>query len=327
MSIKKAELHVHLEGTISPELAKKLAKRNNMSIPEGLIAADGQSYLSRDFMHFLQVYDTVADFIKTPQDYYDITFDYLRANALKDTIYVEMMYSPDHAEKVSGIPSIEHLHAIQQAIDDARDKYGIIGRIIITAVRHFGVESTIRVAENAARESVPCATGFGLGGDEINFPPKLFKRAYEIAADSGLKCTVHAGEFAPASGVIEAIENLPVQRIGHGVQSIHSPDTLKILKERGIALEVCPSSNVKLGVVKDLESHPFPKLMDYGIKVSLNSDDPPFFGTNLPREYELAQKLWQYSDATMNAITAMAIDCAFVDEETRKALHARLRED
>src|SRR5476649_518686 len=118
MSIKKAELHVHLEGTISPELAHKLAKRNKLSIPEGLIAADGQSYLSRDFLHFLQVYDTLAALIKTPQDYYDITFDYLRANALENTIYVEMMYSPDHAEQASGMPSIEHLHAIQQAIDD-----------------------------------------------------------------------------------------------------------------------------------------------------------------------------------------------------------------
>jgi adenosine deaminase len=118
MSIKKAELHVHLEGTITPQLAHILAKRNKLTMPGDLIAPDGQSYLSRDFLHFLQVYDTLAALIKTPQDYYDITYDYLRANALENTIYVEMMYSPDHAEQVSGIPSIEHLHAIQKAIDD-----------------------------------------------------------------------------------------------------------------------------------------------------------------------------------------------------------------
>ena len=326
MSIKKAELHVHLEGTITPDMAHKLAKRNKLVMPEGLIAADGQSYLSNDFLHFLSVYDTVAAFIKSPQDYYDITFDYLRANALKNTLYVEMMYSPDHAEQVSGIPSIEHLHAIQQAIDDAKTQFDIVGRIIITAVRHFGADSAIRVAENAAKESVPCATGFGLGGDEINFPPKLFKKAYQIAAEAGLYCTVHAGEFAPASGMIEAIEHLPIQRIGHGVQVIHSPETMDLLKERNIALELCPSSNIKLGLFKDFNSHPFPQLLASGINVSLNSDDPPFFGTTLPQEYERVQKAYQYSNAQMESITAMAIDCAFVDEETRKALHAKLRE-
>ena len=325
MSIKKAELHVHLEGTITPVMAHKLAKRNHLIMPEGLLAADGRSYLSRDFLHFLQVYDTVAAFIKTPQDYYDITFDYLRANALENTLYVEMMYSPDHAEQVSGIPSIEHLHAIQQAIDDAKTQFDIVGRIIITAVRHFGADAAIRVAENAAKESVPCATGFGLGGDEFNFPPKLFKKAYQIAAESGLYCTVHAGEFAPASGMIEAIEHLPIQRIGHGVQVIHSPETMNLLKERNIALEICPSSNIRLGLFKDFNNHPFPQLLESGIKISLNSDDPPFFGTTLPQEYDRVQEAYQYSDATMESITTMAIDSAFVDEDTRKALHAKMK--
>jgi adenosine deaminase len=324
MSIKKAELHVHLEGTISPELAKKLALRNHLTLPEGLISADGKSYLSRDFLHFLSVYDTLAALIKTPQDYYDITFDYLRMNALHHTLYVEMMYSPDHAEQVSGIPSIEHLYAIQQAIDDAQAQFGIIGRIIITAVRHFGADAAIRVAQENAAKSVPCATGFGLGGDEINFPPKLFKKAYEIAAASGLYCTVHAGEFAPASGMLEAIKHLPIQRIGHGVQAIHSPETIQLLIDRNIALEVCPSSNIKLGLFKDFNSHPFPKLLEAGVKISLNSDDPPFFSTTLPEEYERVQKAYQYSDAVMESITAMAIESAFVDETTKSLLRAQL---
>ncbi len=324
MSVKKAELHVHLEGTISPTLAHQLAKRNKLSIPDGLIADDGQSYLSRDFLHFLTVYDTVAALIKTPQDYYDITFDYLRANALEDTIYVEMMYSPDHAEHASGIASIDHLHAIQQAIDDAKAQFNIIGRILITAVRHFGADAAVRVAEHAARETVPCVTGFGLGGDEFNFPPKLFSKAYQIAAEAGLFCTVHAGEFAPASGMLEAMEYLPIQRIGHGVMAIHSPETIAMLKARDIALEICPSSNIKLGLFNNFNDHPLPKFMDAGIKVSLNSDDPPFMSTTLAQEYSLVQAAYQYSDDTMNAITGMAIDCAFVDEETKNALRARL---
>lgn len=325
MTVMKAELHVHLEGSISPVIAHKLAKRNKLAMPEGLISPDGQSYLSRDFLHFLQVYDTLAALIKTPQDYYDITYDYLRSNALENTLYVEMMYSPDHAEQSTGIPSIEHLIAIQQAIDDAKATFGIIGRIIITAVRHFGADAAIRVAKQTAKSSVPCVTGFGLGGDEANFPPKLFSRAYQIAAsEAGLFCTVHAGEFAPASGMLEAIEHLPIQRIGHGVQAIHSPETIALLIERDIALELCPTSNIKLGLFSDFASHPFPKLFEAGIKVSINSDDPPFFGTTLPNEYRLTQQAYQYSDETMETITAMAIECAFADEETKKALRGKL---
>lgn len=324
MSIKKAELHVHLEGTITPDLAKKLAKRNHIILPEGLIAPDNHSYLSKDFLDFLKVYDTLAALIKKPQDYYDITFDYLRANALDDTIYTEMMYSPDHAEQSSGIPSKEHLAAIQQAIDDAESQFGIVGRILITAVRHFGADAAIRVAEQACINRFPCVTGFGLGGDEGNFPPKLFKKAYEIVADAGLFCTVHAGEFAPASGMVEAIENLPIKRIGHGVNAIYSPETMALVKERNIALEICPSSNIFLGLFKDMDSHPLPQFLEEGINISINSDDPPFMSTTLGEEYRRVQKAYQYSDDIMRSITKMAIQSAFVDEDMKTRLLARI---
>lgn len=324
MSIKKAELHVHLEGTIPPALARQLAKRNGLTMPEGLIAADQTTYLSNGFMDFLRVYDTLAALIKTPQDYYDVTFDYLRANALEDTIYVEMMYSPDHAEMVSGIPSIEHLHAIQSAIEHAQSAFGIIGRIIITAVRHFGVDAAIRVAQQAHKHTVPAVTGFGLAGDEVNFPPKLFKRAYEIADDAGLSCTVHAGEFAPASGMLEAIQHLPIKRIGHGVQAIHSQETINLLKERNIALEICPSSNITLGLFKDMSCHPFPQFLEQGLAISLNSDDPPFMGTTLSNEYSKVQAAYGYSGEIMTNITRMAIEHAFITPAEKQSLYAKL---
>lgn len=320
MTIKKAELHVHLEGTITPDLAKQLAKRNKLTLPEELIVPDGKSYSYPDFLGFLKAYDSVAEVIKQPRDYYDITFEYLKANALEGTIYVEMMYSPDHAERSTGIPSAEHLQAIQQAIDDAETQFNIVGRIIITAVRHFGVDAVTKVAKQALKETAPCIVGFGLGGDEIHFPPKLFAKAYKIAAEGGLLCTVHAGEFAPASGMLEAMEYLPIQRIGHGVQAMHSIETLSQLKERGIALEVCPSSNIALGLFKDMLEHPLTQLMAAGIQVSLGSDDPPFFRTNLAREYERVQETYQYSDAKMTDFTKMAINSSFADKETKHKL-------
>lgn len=324
MNLKKAELHVHLEGTITPDLAAKLAKRNKLILPGGLVAADGISYLSKDFLDFLKVYDTLAAVIKVPQDYYDITFDYLKASALKNAIYVEMMYSPDHAEQSSNIPSAEHLLAIQQAIDDAKQQFDIVGRILITAVRHYGVEAAEKVAYQTHKDKFSCVTGFGLGGDEANFPPNLFKKAYQIAADAGLQCTVHAGEFAPASGMVEAMEHLPIKRIGHGVNSIYSPETMAMVKDKGIALEVCPTSNIFLGLFKNMADHPLPKFYEAGIKISINSDDPPFMSTTLAQEYQRVQEAYQYSDETMNKITTMAIEAAFVDEKTKKELLAKI---
>lgn len=325
MTVKKAELHVHLEGTTSPVMAKKLARKNNISLPNTLFNHDGQSYYFRDFKDFLQVYDTLSTVIKMPQDYYDVTFDYLRSLAADGAIYSELSYSPNHAESNSDIPSIEHLHAIQQAIDDSQDQFGIIGRIIIMAVRHYGVDACEQVAKATHHDIIPAMVGFSLAGNEVDFPPKLFKKAFEIAADAGLGCTVHTGEHAPASRMIEAIENLPIQRIGHGVRAIDSPKTIELIIEHNLTLEVCPSSNISLGAYSSLEQHPLPKLMDAGIKLCLNTDDPPFFGTTLGEEYKRVQTAYRYTDKVMTNITAMAIEAAFVDQATKKNLKKQLQ--
>lgn len=324
MAIKKAELHVHLEGTITPDLARSLAQKNGLVLPESIMAEDGQAYTFQDFLHFLKVYDQVAEMIKVPQDYYDVTFDYLKRSAEEGGIYIEMMYSPDHAEMVSKMPSIEHLAAIQQAIKDAEHQYGIIGRIIMTAVRHFGADAAIKVAHHAIKDRLPCVVGFGLGGDEVNFPPKLFTRAYQIASEGGLACTVHAGEHAPAALMMEAMDCLPIQRIGHGVMSIYSPDTMARLIDKNIALELCPSSNVCLKIFPTVAEHPFKKFADAGISVSINSDDPPFFRTHLASEYERVQQTFGYSPEAMQGFTKMAIEASFVDEATKQRLYQKL---
>lgn len=324
MKLKKAELHVHLEGTTSPQLAEQIAARNKIAIPANLIAPDRRSYVTNNFTHFLSVYDTLASLIKVPQDYYDITFDYLKSSAAADGIYVEMMYSPEHAEHSSGIPSIEHLVAIQQAIDDANQQFAIVGRIILTAVRHFGIQAAEHVAKQAYNHQLPCIVGFGLGGDEARFPPRLFSKAYAIAADAGLHCTVHAGEFASAEGMVEAMTYLPIKRIGHGVHAIHSPKTIAMLKEKDIALELCPTSNIFLGLFPDMAHHPLPVFYSEGVKISINSDDPPFMNTSLAKEYQRVQESYQYTHEIMNTITAMAINAAFVDEQTKTELLARL---
>jgi len=309
--MKKIELHVHLEGTIRPALALKLAKRNRVSLNPNIIA--GESYRWHDFAHFLQVYDEVAAVIKAPIDYYDLTHDYLTQLAQQDCLYVELMYSPEHAERATGIPSAEHLKAIQQAIDDIEQQFGLIARLIITGVRHYGVKSVEHTALHAAQKQVPSIVGFGLGGDEINFPAPLFKKAYAIANDAGLGCTVHVGEFTGPKAIEEAILQLPVTRIGHGVRAIESPDTMQRIKDQQIALEICPSSNIATGVYPSLEEHPIKKLFDEGLKISISSDDPPYFQTSLTHEYQVAVQHCGLSEENLYTINKMAIEASFAN--------------
>jgi adenosine deaminase len=316
----KAELHVHLEGTMRPLIAQMLAERNQLKFPKHLLDASQQYYESNDFLKFLQAYDEIAALIQHPRDYFDLTYDYLKESAHVGVIYTEMMYSPEHAEKVSGIPSIEHLLAIQDAITKAEEDYGIKGRIIVTGVRHFGIESCEQVARNAGKHQVPCVVGYGLGGDEIHFPPQDYAKAYAIARDNGLKTTIHAGEFGSAESMITAIKTCKVERIGHGVAAIQSQNTLAMLKDLNIPLEICPSSNVKLGLFSKIEEHPLKKILDHGIDISLNSDDPPFMATEIGHEYDLVQNTFNFSAEKMQEITRMAIKHAFLSEGEKESL-------
>lgn len=322
--IKKAELHVHLEGTITPLLAKRLAKRHGSVFPENLMAEDQVSYHSHDFLHFLNVYDTLSSLIKTPEDYYDLTLDYLRQSSEEHVLYTEMMYSPDHAERMTSIPSKHHLEAIQQAVDDAEHAFGIVGRVLITFVRHFGVDSAERALNHAIAYRPPCVVGVGIGGDELGFPLPLFKSIFDKAHQEGFHCTAHVGEFGSPDTIAQAIKDFPLKRIGHGVQAIYSEAVIEMLKEHEITLELCPSSNVKFGLFESLKKHPLAQFLEQGVLISLNSDDPPFIPTTVGQEYDRIQTVFDFDDATMHSITRMALNAAFVDKATREQLLARL---
>jgi adenosine deaminase len=327
MTIKKVELHTHLEGTATPALVKKLADRNKLSLRDDLISEDGKYFLWHDFLSFLASYEEASKVIQTPRDYYDITFDYLRQCAGEDVIYVEMMYSPEHAERASGIPSREHVTAIEQAIDDAKDKHQIVGRIITTAVRHYGVEASEKVAMLAEKEPSKYIVGFGLGGDEAGFPPELFKRTYEIAKSAGLGLTAHAGEWAGPDCIRKALDTLHLTRLGHGVRAIEDDALIERIEKENIHLELCPSSNISLGLFDALESHPFKKLYEKGLSVSLNSDDPPYFKCSVGGEYDIAKSIFGLNDIALKKISLMALDAAFCDDKTKKELKDTLLSD
>ncbi len=323
-AIPKVELHVHLEGTATPALVRQLAARHGVTLPETLFA-DDSTYAWDNFDHFLKVYDQASALIRTPQDYRDVTWDYLRQCAAEGAIYVETFSSPDHAA-LSGMSYTDHLDGIAAGIDDARRDFGIEGRIIVTCVSHFGPQQAVDVARAVARHPHPYVVGFGMGGAEIGFPRSDYKQAFLIAHhEAGLPLTVHAGETGGPAVIRDAIDHLPVKRIGHGVQAIFDADLVKRLADEGIVLEVCPTSNVLIiDHFPTYAAHPFLKLRTAGVKVTLNSDDPPYFRTSIGREYALAQQHFGLSNTALREITATAIDAAFCDETTKAALRAKL---
>lgn len=319
--IPKVELHVHLEGTAPPDLVRRIAERNGLELPDGLLAAPDR-FAYRDFLDFLDTYDKAASVIRTGEDYRDITYEYLVGCAGEGAIYVELTASPDHARLV-GLTDEEHIEGIARGIDDARDETGIEGRIIISCVRNFGVEPALRIAHYAAERPHPYIVGFSMAGDEENYPPAAYADAFRIAADAGLGCTVHAGEWAGPESVRGGLE-LPVSRIAHGVRSIEDPDLVAELAGRGIFLECCPTSNVVLGIYPSYEEHPLPTLRAAGVKVTLGSDDPPYFAASIGGEYEICRRYFGFRDDELTAITRTAVEAAFCDETLKQRLIQKL---
>lgn len=320
--VKKAELHVHLEGTATPALVKELAAENGAELDPSTFASDGE-FKWTDFWDFLKCYDKAAAAIQSKDDYEKVTYDYLRRCAEQDTIYVETFSSPDHAAQ-AGISYMEHLEGISAGIDAARRDFGIECRIIVTCVRHLGPERAVKVAEDVVNNPHPYVVGFGMGGDEAMHHPKDFAPAFNLVHESGLATTNHAGEFGGPESVRATLDHLPVTRLGHGVRSIEDPELIRELVDKQITLELCPGSNVSLGLYESYKAHPFERLREAGCLVTISSDDPPFFATSIGKEYDETAKAFGYSDDQMTQITLNAINSAFCDDPLKEELKARL---
>ena len=322
MAVPKVELHCNLEGAAGPALIRQLAERNNITLPETLFTPDDR-FAWVDFPGFLSTYDDASQAIRTAQDYRDVTYAYLADCAIEGAVYVEVMSSPDHAA-AAGLSYEAHLEGIVQGIDDAERDHGVVGRLIVTCVRHFGPAQAMKVADQVCGSPHPYVVGFGMGGNELVHTFKDFQPAFDRVHTAGLPCTVHAGEWAGAASVNEALDTLPVQRIGHGVRAVEDKQILERLARESVHLEVCPTSNVMTRIYPDYNAHPFNVLRDAGISVSLNSDDPPYFATTIGREYEIAGSRMGLDDLDLIQISENALVAAFVDEVTRQQLRKKL---
>lgn len=322
VALPKAELHCHIEGAASPALVRKLAERNGITLPESMFV-DENRFAWTDFNSFLAAYDRACDALRRAEDYRDLIYDYLGRCAREGAIYVELFSSPEHAEDIGlGFPA--QLEALVAGIDAAERDFGITGRLIAICLRHRGPERALWTARTMLATRHPYVVGFGMAGDELQHTPEDFAPAFRLVADAGYPCTAHAGEVAGAASVRAAIDALPLSRIGHGVRASEDPHLLETIARRGLVLEVCPGSNIALGVYPDLDHHPLRRLIDAGCKVTLNSDDPPYFNTSIGREYAMAADHFGLSERDLLRITRTAIDAAFADADTKHRLSERL---
>lgn len=316
----KAELHCHIEGAAAPELVISQAQKYNKD-PSPFI--QNGSFVWHDFTTFLKAFDFAADLFRTEEDYARLADHYLTSLARDGAIYSEVFTSPDHAAK-AGLSPQAYTNALGEGITRAKDKTGIEGRMIVTGVRHVGVESIEAAARFAAKCRHPLVTGFGVAGDERHGDMEDYVRAFEIAREAGLGITIHAGEFGGWESVKAALDHIKPARIGHGVRAIENPDLVKRIADEGVVLECCPGSNIALKVFGSFADHPFPHLKAAGCKVTLNSDDPPYFWTSLKREYDIAAEHFGMNDKALLGVTRTAIEAAFVDRKTKAQLLARL---
>ena len=318
----KVELHLHLEGAAPPAFIRGLAKRKHMDL-QGLFNADG-SYKFTDFWHFLKVYEAATTTLQSPEDFHALTLAVLEESAKSGVIYTECFLAPDFCGNRDVGAWREYAIAIEEAATQAQKTMGITMRGIVTAVRHNGPEKSRQTARCAAETAGRFITGFGLAGDEKVLSPKDFAYAFDMAREAGLRLTAHAGEWGGPQSVRDAITDLKVERIGHGARAIEDMALVEEIAESGITLELCPGSNVALGIFPTYRKHPIGEMYNRGVRVTISTDDPPFFHTTMEREYQHLHEAFDWDDGVFAKIAQTALDAAFCDAETKTRIKKTL---
>ena len=329
-AVPKAELHVHLEGSIQPATLLTLAQRNGVQLPVQNVADLQNWFTFRDFNHFIEIYFEISSCLKTTEDYESIAYEFGATMAGQNVRYAEVTFSPSTHHFSLGIPFDTFFTGLTSGRLRAQKEFGIEIRWIFDIVRDIAdvtlnrrrAEYTLSVALEGMDNGV---VALGLGGAEVGHPPEQFTVWFEKAREAGLHSAPHAGETVGPDSVWGALRVLGAERLGHGVRSIEDPALVAYLADKQIPLEVCPTSNVKLGVYADYTSHPLPGLYDAGVPVTINSDDPPLFNTTLNDEVKLLVDPFNFDFNTINEILLNGVRCSFLPVGERLALEATFR--
>ena len=323
--LPKAELHVHHVGSASPRIVSELAERHPGTVP-----SDPEQlrrfFEFRDFAHFIEVYLAVVDLVRTPEDIRYLTYEIGREMAEGQAVrYAELTCTP-YTSVLAGVPIEAYTEAIEDARVAAERDFGLVLRWIYDIPGESGLPAADATLSYALDHRPDGLVGFGLGGPEIGVPRPQFAPHFKAARDAGLHCVPHAGETTGPETVWDALELLHAERIGHGTSAAQDFTLLEHLAETGVPLEVCPSSNIATRAVPTLEQHPLPLFVEAGVTVTVNSDDPPMFGTTLNREYEIAADLLGLDRAGVADLARAAVDASFAPDEVRAKLHAEIDE-
>jgi adenosine deaminase len=324
--LPKAELHVHLEGSIRPETLLELSRRHQVRLPAETVEELRAWYRFVDFPHFAEVYGTISRCLQQAEDIELITRQFLKGQAEQNILHSEVTYTAFSICVDNGIPFEAQLAAIHRARAWGEQELGVTMSLTLDIPRERVNEAeSLRIADWAISGMEAGITGFGLGGLEVGFPPERFAAAFDRAREAGLKSVPHAGETDGAGSIRGALEALGAVRLGHGVRCLEDPALVEELRQRQIPLEVCLSSNVCLKVTPSLEQHPLPRLLEAGLYVTLNSDDPPMFNTTLVDEYRLAGQALGLGREALRGLALNAVRASFLPEGRKAELEGMVR--
>ncbi|MEU8760884.1 adenosine deaminase [Streptomyces sp. NPDC048659] len=311
--LPKAELHVHHVGSASPRIVAELAARH----PDSKVPTDPEAlsdyFVFTDFAHFIDVYLSVVDLVRTPEDVRLLTYEVARDMARQNIRYAELTITP-YSSTSRGIDEHAFMAAIEDARKAAETELGVILRWCFDIPGEAGLEAAEETARLAVELRPEGLVSFGLGGPEIGVPRPQFKPYFDRAREAGLRSVPHAGETTGPQTIWDALNDLGAERIGHGTSAVQDPELLKHLAEHRIALEVCPTSNIATRAVERLEDHPVKRMVEAGVLVTINSDDPPMFGTDLNNEYAVAARLLGLDERGVAALAKNAVEASFLDE-------------
>jgi aminodeoxyfutalosine deaminase len=325
LRLPKVELHVHLEGAMRPAVLLELARRNGIELPAQDEAGLKRWFRFTDFDHFVQVYLACSRALRRPEDFQFLVLDLLAEQAYQNVLYTEAHFTIS-THLANGANGDEVLAALAEAIAEGERRYGVTLRLIPDIVRNVGVEPADRTLDWALagrRRGVVAA--LGLSGSENRFPNEPFREHFAAAERQGLHRVAHAGEHAGPESIRSVLAVCGAERIGHGLRAVEDPSLLAELRERQVPLEVCPTSNLCLGVAPDLAGHPFDRLYREGLALSVNSDDPAFFNTSLTLEYLRLHQTFGYSASEIAGLSLAALRQAFLDDADRAALEEKFR--
>ena len=321
---KKVELHIHLEGAASPAFVREICQKSSKQIPQ--VFDKSGNYNWENFDQFLQIYEVVTNLFLEEYNFEALIRHVLDKQVAENIIYTEIFLGPHLWSDRPTERWERFLNIAKKVADEYEKKHQIYTYFIIVCIRHLGPEKALEAAKFASNVKTKNVVGFGMAGDEKKFKASDFVESFNYAKKSGLGITVHAGEICGAKSVDEAIQ-LGVTRIGHGIRSSESEETITRLLEKNILLEICPGSNIALGLYPSLEEHPIRFLLNKNIPISISTDDPPFFSTTLSKEYQDLHNIFGWKEETFNKINKQSLKFAFCETSLKEKLFQQLQRE